>query len=198
MPQACVLAYQGLKTTGQIQQGQKVLINGAGGGVGTFAVQIAKRCGTEVTGVDYPHKLDVIKSLGADHVMDCSKEDFTQGGKQFDLILDVFAHRSLLAYKRALTPSGVYAMVGATTLRIAQFLLLKPWTKLTGDSKQIRIVSEGPNKGLAEITELIESDQIAPVIDRTYPLREVSDAMRYFTTGAHKGKIVITMGNQSL
>lgn len=152
VPQAGVLAYQGLKMTGQIQSGQKVLINGAGGGVGTFAVQIAKLSGTEVTGVDYPHKLDVIKSLGADHIMDCTKEDFTRTGKRYDLILDVYANRSLLAYRRALTDAGVYAMVGATTLRIAQFLLLKPWTMLTNDSRKIRLVSEGPSKGLARIS----------------------------------------------
>jgi NADPH:quinone reductase-like Zn-dependent oxidoreductase len=193
VPQAGVLALQGLRTAGQIQPGQKVLINGAGGGVGTFAVQIAKLTGTEVTGVDYPHKLEVIRAVGADHVMDCTQEDFTRNGQQYDLILDVHGFRSMFDYKRALSPTGTYAMVGGTVPRMFQALLLSLWASLTRKSKKIRLVAEGPNKGLADLKELIEAGKVVPIVDRTYRLSEVPDAFRYFGEGRHKGKVVITM-----
>jgi len=193
VPQAGVLALQGLRTTGKIRSGQNVLINGAGGGVGTFAVQIAKRAGTEVTGVDAAHKLHAVRALGADHVIDYAREDFTQTGDRYDLILDCQGYRSMFDYKGALVPGGTYAMVGGPLPRILQLLCLNLWAPLTRESRNLRLVAEGPNKGLADLKALIETGQLTPVIDRTYPLSEVPDALRYFGQGHHKGKIVITM-----
>lgn len=194
VPQAGVLALQGLRTTGNIQSGQKVLINGAGGGVGTFALQIAKHTGTEVTGVDATHKLDVVRSLGADHVIDYTQEDFTQSGIRYDLILDVHGYRSIFDYKRALVRDGTYAMVGGAIPRIFQALVLGLWGSISR-SQRFRLVSEGPNKGLADLTALIEVGKVVPIIDRVYKLSEVPQALRYFEEGMHKGKIVITMDN---
>lgn len=193
VPQAGVLALQGLRKTGRIETGQKVLINGAGGGVGTFAVQIAKLSGTEVTGVDYAHKLDVVRLLGADHVIDCTQEDFTRNGKTYDLILDVHGTRSMFDYRRALNPAGTYAMVGGSLPRILQALLLRPWEALSRDEKRIRLVAEGPNRGLAELRELIEAGEIAPVVDRVFSFSDVPDALRYFVDGRCRGKVVISM-----
>lgn len=197
VPQAGVLALQGLRTTGQIQPGQKVLINGAGGGVGTFAIQIAKYIGTEITGVDATDKLDLARSLGADHVIDYTQEDFSKNGLQYDLILDVHTYRSMFDYKRALTPSGTYAIVGGSSLRVGQALLLRLWASITRDTQKLRLVMEGPNKGLADLAELLETGNIVPVVDRVYPLSEVPDALRYFVEGHHKGKIVISIENES-
>ena len=197
VPQAGVLALQGLRTTGKIQPGQKVLINGAGGGVGTFAIQIAKYIGTEVTGVDATDKLDVVRSLGADHVIDYTREDFCKNGQQYDLILDVHTYRSMFDYKRALTPTGTYAIVGGSSLRVDQALLLRLWALITRDTQKLRLVMEGPNKGLADLAELLETGNVVPVVDRVYPLSEVPDALRYFVEGHHKGKIVISIENES-
>jgi NADPH:quinone reductase-like Zn-dependent oxidoreductase len=169
------------------------LINGAGGGVGTFAVQIAKLAGTEVTGVDTTQKLAVVRSVGADHVIDYTQEDFTQNGQQYDLILDVHGYRSMFAYKRALSPTGTYAMVGGTVPRIFQALFLGLWGSLTRETKKLRFVAEGPNKGLADLKELIEAGKVVPVVEGPYKLSEVPRAFRYFEEGRHKGKIVITM-----
>ena len=193
VPQAGVLALQGLRKTGQMQPGQKVLINGAGGGVGTFAVQIAKLSGTEVTGVDASHKLNAVRSVGADHVIDYTQEDFTKTGVRYDLILDCQGFRSMFDYKRALSPKGTFAMVGGPMPRVFQLLFLGFWWSLTRESRNFRLVSEGPNKGLADLRELIEAGKLVSIVDRTYPLSEVSEALRYFGEGRHKGKIVIAM-----
>jgi NADPH:quinone reductase-like Zn-dependent oxidoreductase len=192
VPQAGVLALQGLRKTGKMQPGQKVLINGAGGGVGTFAVQIAKSVGAEVTGVDASHKLNVVRLVGADHVIDYTKEDFTQKGQQYDLILDVHGFRSMLDYKRVLSSKGTYAMVGGAIPRMVQALLFGLWGSTTG-GQNFRLVAEGPNKGLADLKELIEAGKLVPIVDRTYQLSEVPEALRYFGEGRHKGKIVIAM-----
>lgn len=192
VPQAGVLALQGLRKTGQIQPGQKVLINGAGGGVGTFAVQLAKLNGTEVTGVDITHKLQIVRSVGADHVIDYTQEDFTRNGQLYDLILDCQGFRSMFDYKRALSPGGTYAMVGGSVPRMLQALFLGLWGSITGGQK-FRLVAEGPNKGLADLKELIEAGKVVPVVDRLYKLSELPDAFRYFTEGRHAGKIVVTM-----
>jgi NADPH:quinone reductase-like Zn-dependent oxidoreductase len=193
VPQAGVLALQGLRKTGQIKPGQKVLINGAGGGVGTFAVQLAKLSGTEVTGVDASHKLNVVRSVGADHVIDYTQEDFTKTGERYDLIIDCQGFRSMFDYKRALRPEGTYAMVGGSMLRVPQLFLLSFWASLTRESRKFRLVAEGPNKGLADLKELIEAGKLVPIVDRTYQLSEVPEALRYFGEGRHKGKIVIAM-----
>jgi NADPH:quinone reductase-like Zn-dependent oxidoreductase len=192
VPQAGVLALQGLCKTGQIQPGQRVLINGAGGGVGTFAVQLAKLKGTEVTGVDSTNKLEMVRSVGADHVIDYTKEDFTQTGHQYDLILDVHGNRSMFDYKRALSPKGIYAMVGGAVPRIFQALLLGLLLSITG-SQKFRLVAEGPNKGLADLKELIEAGKVVPIVDRLFKLSEAPQAFRYFVEGRHKGKVVIAI-----
>jgi NADPH:quinone reductase-like Zn-dependent oxidoreductase len=145
IPQAAVIALQGIRGKGQVQPGQKVLISGAGGGAGTFAVQLAKLYGAEVTGVDNTGKLDFMRSLGADHVIDYTREDFTKNGKQYDLILDVVAHRSVFAYKRALRSNGSYFLAGGSVATIFQILLLGPWIRGT-TGKKIRILAVRPNK----------------------------------------------------
>jgi len=183
-----------LSDKGKIQPGQKVLINGAGGGVGTFAVQIAKSFGAEVTGVDSPHKLDMLRSIGADHVIDYTREDFTRSGQQFDFILDVVASRSIFDYKRALSPNGIFVMVGGSGAAILQAFTLGPLISMTG-SKKMGIVMWKPNnqEDLEFLEELYASGKVAPVIDRRYPLSEVPEALRYVGEGLAKGKVVITM-----
>jgi len=193
VPQAGVLALQGLRKARQLQPGQKVLINGAGGGVGTFAVQLARLSGAEVTGVDAPHKLNIVRSVGADHVIDYSHEDFTKTGERYDLILDCRGLRSMFDYQRALRPGGTYAMIGGSLSRIPQLLFLSYLAPLTRESRKFHLVAVGPNKGLADLKELIEAGKLAPVVDRTYQLSEVPEALRYFGEGRHKGKIVIAI-----
>ena len=193
IPQGAVIALQGIRDKGQVQPGQKVLINGAGGGAGTFALQLAKLYGAEVTGVDNTGKLDFMRSLGADHVIDYTREDFTKNGKQYDLILDVIAHRSVFAFKRALRSNGSYFLAGGSVATILQILLLGPWIRgITG--KKIRVLAVKPNpKDLVHITELYEAGKVVPVIDRQYPLSEVPEALRYLGEGRTKGKVVITV-----
>ena len=193
IPQAGVIALQGIRDKGQVQPGQSVLINGAGGSAGTFAVQLAKLYGAEVTGVDNTGKLDFMRSLGADHVIDYTRQDFTKTGKQYDLILDVTAHRSVFAIQRALKPGGRYFVVGGSVGVMFQILLLGPWIRRT-TGKHIRILAVVPNReDLEFVTELCESGKIAPVIDRRYPLSEVPEALRYVGEGRAKGKVVITV-----
>jgi NADPH:quinone reductase-like Zn-dependent oxidoreductase len=193
IPQAGVIALRGIREKGQVQPGQKVLINGAGGGAGSFAVQLAKLYGAEVTGVDNAGKLDFLRSLGADHVIDYAREDFTQNGKQHDLILDVIAHRSAFAYRRALKPHGTCFFVGGSVATLFQILLLGPWIR-RATRKNICVLAVPQNrKDLISITELCEAGKIVPVIDRRYPLNEVREALRYVGEGYAKGKVVITV-----
>ena len=192
VPQAAVLALQGLRDKKKIQPGQKVLINGAGGGAGTFAVQIAKSFGAEVTGVDSTIKLDMMRSIGANKVIDYAKEDFTKNGQSYDLILDFAAHHSIFDYKRALSPKGIYVMVGGSSAQIFQVMFLGPWISMTG-SKKMGILAHKPNKDLAFMKELLIAGKVKPVIDRRYPLSEVAEALRYFGEGHARGKIVITV-----
>jgi NADPH:quinone reductase-like Zn-dependent oxidoreductase len=169
------------------------LINGAGGGAGTFAVQLAKMYGAEVTGVDNYGKLDFMRSLGADHVIDYTREDFTKNGKQYDLILDIVAHRSVFAYKRALRPNGSYFLAGGSVATILQILFLGPWIRRT-TGKKIRVLAVRPNiEDLDFMKELIEAGKVTPVIDRTYPLSEVPEAMGYVGEGHAQGKVVISV-----
>jgi NADPH:quinone reductase-like Zn-dependent oxidoreductase len=192
IPQAAMLAVQGLVDKGQIRQGQKLLINGAGGGVGTFGVQIAKLYGVEVTGVDSSGKLDMLRSMGFDQVIDYAQEDFTKNGQCYDLILDVKTNRSMFAYTRALCPHGAYVTVGGSTFRLLQALLLGPWISMIR-KKNIRLVLLKPNKDLPYINELFQAGKLKPVIDGPYKLSEVPAAMRRFGAGEHKGKVVITV-----
>ena len=190
IPQAAMLAVQGLIDTGKIKPGQKLLINGAGGGVGTFGVQIAKLYGVEVTGVDHTDKLVMMQSIGFDHVIDYTKEDFTTNGKQYDLILDVKTNRSILQSLKVLKPGGIYITVGGSMSRLLQALLLIPFIKLLS-KKKVRIVVLKPNKDLAYMNELFEAGKIKPIIDGHYNLEEVPNAFRLFAHAGHKGKIVI-------
>ncbi|HET9914724.1 MAG TPA: NAD(P)-dependent alcohol dehydrogenase [Anaerolineales bacterium] len=193
IPQGGVIALRGIRDKGQVQPGQKVLINGSGGSAGIFAVQLAKLHGAEVTGVDNASKLDFLRSLGTDHVIDYTREDFTKNGKQYDLILDVIAHRSVFAYQRVLKSGGTYFFVGGSVATLFQILLLGPWIRRT-TSKNIRILAVPQNrKDLAAITELCEAGKIIPVIDRRYPLNETPEALRYVSEGRSKGKVVITV-----
>ena len=192
VPQAAVLALQGLRYKRQIKPGQKVLINGAGGGAGTFAVQIAKSFGAEVTGVDRTSKLDLMRSIGADHVIDYTQEDFTKNGQRYDLILDAASYHSIFDYKRALSPRGIYVMVGGSMARIFQVMFLGPWFSMIS-SKKMGILAHNPNKDLAFLKELFEAGKVVPVIDRRYTLSEVPEALRYFGEGHAKGKVVITL-----
>jgi NADPH:quinone reductase-like Zn-dependent oxidoreductase len=192
VPQAGLLALQGLRNKGQIQPGQKVLINGAGGGVGTFAIQMVKFFGAEVTGVDSTMKLDMMRSLGADHVIDYTQEDYTKTGQRYDLILDVKAYRSIFDYKRALRPRGTFLAVGGSWALILQLLLLGPFIRM-GVRKKMGIVAYSPNKDLAFLIDLIEAGKVVPVIDRRYPLNEASEALRYLGEGHVRGKVVIAV-----
>src|SRR5712692_7262228 len=195
IPIAAFTALQGLRDKRQIQQGQKVLINGASGGVGTFAVQIAKSFGAEVTAVCSTRNFDMVRSIGADHVIDYTQEDFTQNGQRYDLIFDAVGNRSVSDYKRALSPNGMCAVAGFTTLpHLFHVLVLGSWVSMTGSKKIGQMETAEPNKkDLVFIKELLEAGKVVPVLDRTYPLSEVPEAIRYLEAGHAKGKVVITL-----
>jgi len=193
VPVAAVTALQGLRDGGKVQPGQRVLVNGASGGVGTFAVQIAKSFGAEVTGVCSTRNVDMVRSLGADEVIDYTQNDFTRNGERFDLILDVAAYRSLNDHKRALRPHGTYVLIGGGMARFSQAILLGPWMSMTG-SRKVRTLMAKPNrKDLTALADLLETGKIKPVIDRRYTLPEVPEAIRYLEDEHGRGKIVITV-----
>jgi NADPH:quinone reductase-like Zn-dependent oxidoreductase len=193
VPLAAVTALQGIRDKGQIQPGQKVLINGASGGVGTFAVQIAKSFGAEVTAVCSTRNLDMARSIGADQVIDYTQEDFTQNGQRYDLIIAANGYHSISDYKRALSPKGIYVMTGGSMAQIFQAMLLGPWISMTG-SKKMGNSATKPNKNdLAFMKELLEAGKVVPVIDRRYPLSKVAEAIRYLGEGHARGKVVITL-----
>jgi NADPH:quinone reductase-like Zn-dependent oxidoreductase len=195
IPQAGVLALQGLRDIGQIHEAKKVLINGAGGGVGTFALQIAKLYGAEVTCVDSKKKLDTLKSIGADHVIDYTEEDFTKKGQFYDLILDVVGTRSIFDYKRVLNPKGTYVMIGGSMSLMLQLLLLGPMIYKT-ESKKMAILVHKPNKKDQNfLKELFVAGKLVPVIDRRYSLSQVAEAICYLGEGHAKGKVVVCMEN---
>jgi NADPH:quinone reductase-like Zn-dependent oxidoreductase len=186
VPLAGVVALQGLRDEGQIRPGQKVLINGASGGIGTFAVQIAKSFGAEVTGVCSTGKLDMVRSIGADQVIDYTQEDFTTSGQVYDLILDIALYRSISDGLRALGPEGTYVVAGGSVARIMQASMSR--------SSQVRSLTHRPNQAdLVVLKELLEGGKVVPVIDRCYPLHEVAEALRYYGGGHVRGKVVITM-----
>jgi len=183
------LAIQGLIDYGQIKSGQNVLINGGCGSTGTLAIQIAKMFDVELTGVDRTEKLDMMRTLGADHVIDYTQEDFTNNGRHYDLIFDVKTTRSIFDYKRALYPNGTYVTVGGKKSRILQLVLLR---KLSGACK-MHMVGYKANKDLNYLVELFESGKLKPVIDTCFPLEKTADAFRYFGEGRFKGKVVVTL-----
>ncbi len=189
VPQYALVALQGLRDKGRIQPGQKVLINGASGGVGTFAVQIAKSYGAEVTGVCSTKNLDLVRSLGANVVIDYTQEDFTQKEQRYDLILDSAANRSISDYTRALNPNGSYVSVAFNPSALLRGSLIS----MTG-SKKVSQLSHKPNvNDLVYMKELIESGKVVPVIARRYSLSEIAEAFRYFEEGHPSGKVVITV-----
>jgi NADPH:quinone reductase-like Zn-dependent oxidoreductase len=191
IPMAAVTALQGLRDGGEIQLGKKVLINGSSGGVGTFAVQLAKVLGAEVTAVCSTRKLDQARSLGADHVIDYTQENFTQNGQQYDLILAVNGYQPISAYQRSLTPRGRYVMVGGSGAQLFQALLLGPWMSKAKGKKMGAFSAQPKQQDLAFVKELFEAGKVKPVIDRSYPLSELPDALRYVGEGHAKGKVVI-------
>jgi NADPH:quinone reductase-like Zn-dependent oxidoreductase len=195
VPLAAFTALQGLRDKGQIKAGQKVLINGASGGVGTFAVQIAKAFGTEVTGVCSTRNLELVRSIGADHVIDYTKEDFTKNGQQYDLIFDAVGNRSVSELKRALSPRGIVSVAGFTSLSLLfQAMIIGPLLS-RNDGQKIGLMATAKvnKKDLLVIKELLETGKVKPVIDKTYSLKEVPEAIRYLETGRARGKVVITV-----
>ena len=198
VPMAASTALQGLRNKGQIKPGQKVLINGASGGVGTFAVQIAKAFGAHVTAVCSTRNVEQARSLGADEVIDYTKEDFTRSGKRYDLILDVAASGPLSSRRRVLEPSGILVGVGAADTRYGMTSLLAGLVETAvlsrfGKQKMPFFLAKNSKEDLMVLTELIESGKIRPVIDRTYPLRETAEAIRYLEAGHARAKVVITV-----
>jgi len=192
IPHASMLAFQGLMDKGKIQQGERVLINGGGGGVGTFGLQLAKLYGAHVTGVDTGEKLKMMTEMGFDEVIDYKTTDFTKNGQQYDLILDAKTTRSLFAYPRALKPGGRYVTVGGYLNRLLQLFFLKRWiSKFSG--KQLHIVGLAANKDLAYINELFEAGKIKCIIDGPFKLSESAKAIQRFGDGKHSGKVVVSI-----
>ena len=193
VPMAAVTALQGLRNKGQIQSGQKVLVNGASGGVGTFAVQIAKSFGADVTGVCSTRNLDMVRSIGADRVIDYTREDFTQNEQRFDLILAANGYHSISDYQRALNPKGTYVTTGGSMAQVSQAMLQGPWISMTGSQKMGNMLARPNQKDLVFLKELLAAGNIVPVIDRHYPLRAVPEALWYLEEGHARGKVVITV-----
>jgi NADPH:quinone reductase-like Zn-dependent oxidoreductase len=191
---AAITALQGLRDIGKIQAGQKVLIHGASGGVGTFAVQLAKVFGAEVTAVCSTSKMEMAKKLGADFVIDYTREDFSRSGKQYDLIFAANGNRSLSDYERTLTPTGSYVMAGGTNFQMFQAILFGSIKSKKGGKNFRFFVANENAADLAYLKELIEAGKLMPVMDRSFPLSQTADAMRYLETGHAKGKIIVTVG----
>ena len=191
--EAAVVALQCLRDHGKIKPGHKVLINGASGGIGTFAVQIAKSFGAEVTGVCGPGNLDMVRSIGADHVIDYTREDFSRSGQQYDLIVAVKGSRSVFDYKRALNPGGIGVASGGSSSQVFGMLLLGPVVTMMGSKKICGMINHVNQKDLYVLKELIEAGKVKPVIDRRYMLSEVAEAIRYYAEGHSRGKVAITV-----
>jgi len=194
VPQAGIMALQGLRGKRPIQPGQRVLINGAGGNIGPFAVQIAKSFGAEVTAVDSAGKLDMLRSIGADHVIDYAKVDYAKTGERYDRILDIAVRRSIRESKRALRPNGVCVMIPGSIGGVFQSAVVGPLSSIVGGRKAgMHVWNPFNQQDVAFLTQLLESGDVVPVIDRTYPLSDVAEALRYQEQGLTRGKIVITV-----
>ena len=192
IPQAAVLAWQGLRQ-GKVSKGQDVLINGAGGGVGTFALQMAKAIGAVVTAVDSREKLDMLKSLGADEVIDYAQEDFTTSTKRYDLILDVIGNRSIFRYKHALSKTGTFVIIGGSVGTLLQTAILGSWLSHK-NGKRLGILAHKPNKDDLELIKAMHQEgKLKPVIEKTYPLSQLPEALALYGTGNVQGKVVITV-----
>jgi NADPH:quinone reductase-like Zn-dependent oxidoreductase len=196
---AGITALQGVRDKGKVQPGQKVLINGASGGVGTFAVQIAKSFGADVTGVCSTRNVDMVRSLGADHVIDYTKEDFTKGDQRYDVVLDNVGTQPLSGFTRVLTPKGIYVMIGGGGPsdsrwigpfgRVIKAMVLSPFM----GQKMGMMMADANHNDLTILADMMQSGKVKPVIDRTYKLSEVPDALRYLEQGHARGKVVITV-----
>jgi len=193
VPVAAITVLQGLRDKGRIQKGQRVLVDGASGGVGTFAIQIAKSFGAVVTAVCSTRNVDTARSIGADHVIDYTREDFTRSGQRYDLILGANAHHSIFDYRRALSPDGIYVVVGGGLARIFQAMLLAPLLSLIGSKKTCFFIANINQKDLVFLKELLEAGKVVPVIDRRYPLSDAAEALRYLEERHAQGKIVLTI-----
>jgi NADPH:quinone reductase-like Zn-dependent oxidoreductase len=193
LPVAALTVLQGLRDKGRIQPGQKVLVDGASGGVGTFAVQIAKSFGAEVTAVCSTRNVDAARSLGADHVIDYTREDFTKSGQRYDLILGANARHSIFDYSRALAPDGIYVMAGGRGVQALQVALLGPLLSRIGRKKMCFFIAKINQKDLAFLADLLAAGKVVPVIDRRYPLSTAAEALRYLAEGHAQGKIVLTV-----
>jgi len=202
VPTSALIALAAVRYDGKIQPGQKVLVNGAGGGVGAVAVQLAKALGADVTGVDSANKLDMVRSIGADRVIDYTQEDFTRRGERYDLIVDIPGNHSLSDCRRALTPGGTYVLIGhdnyghgmrrwvGSLPRMFKLMAMSPFVSQLPD---VRFSAPDKKESMAVLKELLESGKLTPHIDRTYPLSEVPEAIRYLQEGHAKGKVVITV-----
>ncbi|MFS0688535.1 NAD(P)-dependent alcohol dehydrogenase [Sporosarcina sp. 179-K 8C2 HS] len=193
VPMAATTALQAIRDKGKVRAGQKVLIHGASGGVGTFAVQIAKAFGADVTVVVSTRNVDIVKSLGADYVFDYQKEDFRKNDQTYDVIIGVNGSQSISTYKRKLKENGVFVHVGGTSNQMYQTMMLGSWLSMTGKKKFITFLQRANQQDLLQMKELIEEGKVKPVIDRTYPLSEIQQAFNYFEEGHSQGKVVITI-----
>jgi len=191
LPQASHIALQAIRDKAQVQSGQTVLINGAGGGAGTLAVQLAKLYGAEVTGVDAPTKLDMLRSIGADHVIDYTQEDFNRNGEQYDVILDMAAYRSVFKSRRSLTSSGIYLMGGGSGTATWQSALLGPVISKFGTRRVAFLLAESRREDLIHMGELFEAGKIEPILDRSYPLCDAGEALRCVGEKQGIGKVII-------
>ena len=202
VPTSGLIALQNFRDAGQVKPGQQVLINGAAGGVGAIALQLCKAWGAEVTGVDHPTKLDLVRALGADHVLDFTQEDFTQGRQRYHLIFDIPGNHSFSACRRALTPDGTYVLIGHDQFGESGRRILGGVPKALGLMALARFVSQLPKpnmtmlnkkEAMAVLREFLEAGKLTPIIDRTFPLQEAPEAMRYLQTGHAQGRIIITV-----
>jgi NADPH:quinone reductase-like Zn-dependent oxidoreductase len=193
IPVAALTALQGLRNKGQIQPGQKVLINGASGGVGTFAVQLAKSFGAEVTAVCSTRNLDMARSIGADHVIDYTQVNFSRNGRRYDLIVAVNGNHPIRDYARALSPGGIYVPLGGSLAQFFQGVLLGPVVSRFGRKKVRSFIAKINQTDLVFLKELLEAGKVVPVIERCYQLRETAEAIRYLAEGHARGKVVITV-----
>ena len=193
IPQAGLLALQSIRDYGKLRSGQHILLNGAGGGVGTIGIQLAKMIGAEVTVVDSAEKLALLKSLGADHLIDYQKIDFTNNRLTYDLIVDVVANRPIVNYKKALAPGGNFVMVGGTTSTILQMMTMGPLiTRLVPPTdRRLSLMGYTPNRGLDDMSTFFQEGRVVPVIDKVFSLADTAEAFRYFAGGSFKGKVVI-------
>jgi NADPH:quinone reductase-like Zn-dependent oxidoreductase len=203
VPTSGLIALQGVRHEGRVETGQKVLINGAGGGVGTLAIQIAKAHGADVTGVDSTEKLEMIRSLGADHVIDFTQEDFTTRGERYDLILDIPGNHSFSTCRQALKPTGSYVLIGHGGFGgidrlfggIPRMAKLMAFSLVTNQLAGMRRGTRPKGDSMAMLRELLEAEDVTPFVDKTYTLRAVPEALQYLESGQAKGKIVITVNN---